>query len=159
MRNLKRAVETPEPGEGEKAPLPFGGCGFLFDAAERKVLLHLRDSNISWNPNRWAFFGGNGEPGESFRDCFVRELREEIGLLIEPAEAIALRVYRHKSGQERAVFYVRRAEPVSALTLGEGADMRWIGLDDLDGCDLTEATRDDLQFFASHLAREGTAEK
>jgi DNA-binding transcriptional ArsR family regulator/8-oxo-dGTP pyrophosphatase MutT (NUDIX family) len=154
LSDLKRKLESPLPADEKSGAAAWGACGFLFDANDHKVLLHLRDGNTFWNPNRWAFFGGNGEASESFRDCFVRELREEIGLSIAPQEAIALRVYRHKSGQERAVFYVRSAVAVSELTLGEGADMRWIGLDELDRYDLTEATRDDLQFFVAQLERE-----
>lgn len=154
LADLKRTLER-KPGAGEASdPGAWGACGFLFNASERKVLLHLRDNNTTWNPNRWAFFGGNGDAGESFRDCFVRELREEIGLSIALREAIALRIYRNKIGQGRAVFYVHSAVAVSELTLGEGAAMRWIGLDELDAYDLTEATKDDLQFFLAQLARE-----
>ena len=148
LSRLKQEVET------EHAQAAWGACGFLFDAGARKVLLHLRDAKTVWNPNRWAFFGGNGEEGESFLDCFVRELREEIGLSIAPDAAVPLRVYRLKSGAVRAVFYLHATVPISELTLGEGADMRWIGLDELDRYDLTEATEDDLQFFTARLERE-----
>jgi DNA-binding transcriptional ArsR family regulator/8-oxo-dGTP pyrophosphatase MutT (NUDIX family) len=158
LSDLKRRLESPRGVEGDASAAGWGACGFLFDAAAHKVLLHLRDGNTSWNPNRWAFFGGNGDVGESLRDCFVRELREEIGLELAPEDAIALRVYRNKSGQERAVFYVRKAVPVSELTLGEGAGMRWVGLDELDSYDLTEATRDDLGFFISQLTNEEAKE-
>lgn len=157
LSDLKRKLESPAGDARDVAA--WGACGFLFDANQRKVLLHLRDGNTSWSPNRWAFFGGNGEAGESFRDCFVRELREEIGLAVAPEEAIALRIYRLKSGRERAVFYVRAAVPVSELTLGEGAGMRWIGLAELDAYDLTEATRDDLRFFAAQLQSKPDCEK
>jgi mutator protein MutT len=37
----------------------------------------------------WDFPSGHGEPGESFRDAAIRELKEEVGLLGEP-EALRL---------------------------------------------------------------------
>src|SRR5207244_6114350 len=66
----------------ERRPKFWAG-GFLFDAQARKVLLHLRDEQTPFNPIRWAFFGGLNEGNESFGECFIRELHEEIGLRSE----------------------------------------------------------------------------
>lgn len=90
----------------------FWAGGFLFDAQARKVLLHRRDDQTPFNPNRWAFFGGLNEGNESFGECFVRELREETGLQLEPDRVTYLRDYAHTTvAQHRAVILraVRRA--------------------------------------------------
>jgi 8-oxo-dGTP pyrophosphatase MutT (NUDIX family) len=55
------------------------------DAEGRVLLLH------GWDPNRpdqpfWFTIGGGAEHGESLRDAAVRELREETGIRVDPAE-------------------------------------------------------------------------
>jgi 8-oxo-dGTP pyrophosphatase MutT (NUDIX family) len=102
----------------------FWAGGFLFDAQARKVLLHRRDDQTPFNPNRWAFFGGLNEGNESFGECFVRELREETGLQLEPDRVTYLRDYAHTTvAQHRAVFYALSDVPLERLTLGEGAGL------------------------------------
>ncbi|HVZ27487.1 MAG TPA: NUDIX domain-containing protein [Rhizomicrobium sp.] len=133
----------------------FHACGFLYDAARRAVLLHLRDGNTSNNPNRWAFFGGLNEGDETHVECFLRELREEIGLTLEKSEARYLREYPDAaSGIHRVVFYAESAVREEALVLGEGAGFQWIALTDLTGFDLTENTRDDIAYFAARVLGE-----
>jgi 8-oxo-dGTP pyrophosphatase MutT (NUDIX family) len=50
----------------------------------RVLLLHGWDPH---HPDRpfWFTIGGGAEPGESLRDAAVRELREETGIVVDPA--------------------------------------------------------------------------
>ena len=66
----------------------FWAGGFLYDRKKDSVFLHKRDGNTQVNPNKWAFFGGLNEGPESFAECFIRELHEEIGLAIQLSDAI-----------------------------------------------------------------------
>ena len=128
----------------------FWAGGFLFDSRAVKVLLHLRDDRTAFRPGKWAFFGGLNQGSESFGECFIRELYEEIGLRVEPDEVRYLRDYpRNTIAQHRAVFYVPSAVPVEELTLGEGAGLAWLRLDKLCTVDITDATRADLECFAA----------
>jgi len=54
------------------------------DAAGRVLLLHGWDPR---HPDRpfWFTIGGAAEAGESLRDAGVRELREETGIVVDPA--------------------------------------------------------------------------
>ena len=115
-------------------------------------MLHLRDGQTLSNPNHWAFFGGLNEGSESFGECFVRELHEEIGLQVDPNGVTYLRDYaRTTVAQHRVVFYVLSDAPSERLTLGEGAGLAWIALDEISKLDLTEATREDLEYFVARL--------
>jgi 8-oxo-dGTP pyrophosphatase MutT (NUDIX family) len=53
----------------------------LADAGQRILLFHVRTADSGdW----WELPGGGIEPGESYLDAAVREIREETGLSIDP---------------------------------------------------------------------------
>ena len=59
---------------------------------EGAVLLARRSENQS-RPLLWEFPGGKVEPGESDRECLVRELEEELGVAASVGELMG--VYSH----------------------------------------------------------------
>ncbi len=133
---------------GLRVPEPFAAACFLYDRATRSVLLHKRDGNAPVNPNKWAFFGGHGEAGETDVQCCLRELEEEIGLRLRPRELKRLRRYSVTDiNQYRVVFYVEKRVELDQLVLGEGAGFAWIALSQLGDFDLSARTRNDLQYF------------
>ena len=122
--------------------------GFLYNRKDGTILLHHRDANTKINPDKWAFFGGLNEGSETFVECFVRELREEIGLSIRPEQAILLREYLNTDmGTYRVIFYVESDISASELVLGEGAGFEWVPIEKAFSYDLTEKTQDDLRYF------------
>jgi 8-oxo-dGTP pyrophosphatase MutT (NUDIX family) len=77
------------------------------DSEGRVLLLH------GWDPHRpeapfWFTIGGGAEPGESLREAAVRELREEVGISIEPG---------------------RLGEPIAQNTI----EFSWAGYDIIQG--------------------------
>lgn len=132
----------------------FWAGGFLYDQKKNAVFLHKRDGNTRVNPNKWAFFGGLNEGPETFVECFMRELHEEIGLVIQPAEAIFLREYMNTDlNTYRVVFYVESDISEDKLKLGEGAGFGWVPIGKISKYDLTEKTHDDITFFISKVRR------
>lgn len=126
----------------------FYAGGFLYSPKTKSVLLHQRDGNTKHNPYKWAFFGGLNEGDETPVHCFVRELSEEIGLSVEESDVVLLREYLNEElDTYRYVFYVRSEVSVDDLVLGEGKSFDWIQLSRLDDYDLTEKTKEDLDFF------------
>jgi 8-oxo-dGTP pyrophosphatase MutT (NUDIX family) len=130
----------------------FWAGGFLYDPAQSAVFLHKRDGNTKINPNKWAFFGGLNEGKETFKECFARELHEEIGLSVSEHQIIPLCSYMNTElNTFRVVFYVESQVDVSDLKLGEGAGFGWIIVSDLSKYDLTDKTKDDLEVFIARI--------
>lgn len=126
----------------------FGSLGFFFDEDRGVVLLHLRDDKTPHHPNKWSFFGGDQEGNETPVECFVREIKEELGIQIPAEEAIPLTNYFNKEfGIQRYVFFVKKFIPKSEIRLTEGKDCDWVPLEKVFEYDLTEKTVNDLKTF------------
>ncbi len=67
--------------------------GFLYHAGSGRVLLHLRAADRPPSAGQWAFFGGGAEPedGGTLLMTWCREMREELGATLAPAQVVALR--------------------------------------------------------------------
>ena len=135
-------------------PTRFWAGGFLFDPTSEFVFLHLRDGNTTINPNKWAFFGGLSEGDESPLDCYRREIREEIGISVECEKVILLREYLNvELNTQRIVFYSLADSTQNDFVLGEGAGFGWIHLRELSAYDLTEKTKEDLEFLVVRITK------
>lgn len=114
-------------------PLVFGHAvaAILLDARGRYLLQRRDDIPGIWFPGHWGFFGGAIEPGETPLEAVARELVEEIGIDLEPGRfAPFLRLEFDLEGigpRARHVFTAMLTEAeLPQLTLGEGAEMRWV---------------------------------
>lgn len=66
----------------------FVGCLVLTD--NNKILLQQRGNDWDRFPGCLATFGGQIELGETPMQALVRELKEELGAIVSPSEAINL---------------------------------------------------------------------
>lgn len=130
----------------------FWAGAILYNPESDSVLLQKRDDEAPVNPDKWAFFGGSSEEGETPQDCVVRELKEEIGVEIAPAGLKVLREYFYKELMSwRYVYSMEFNLEKSQMVLGEGEDFDWVPLDKVFDYDLTDNTRSDLEFFTSKV--------
>jgi 8-oxo-dGTP diphosphatase len=131
----------------------FSAAVFLYDPVTHSVLLHLRDEKTPTHPNTWAFFGGRAEPGETDVECCLRELREEIGLALQPHELQRLREYVVTEQQEyQVIFYAEKSVPLGKLVLGEGAGFAWVPLTEVANLPMNKYNRDDIRYFATKVS-------
>ena len=98
----------------------------VFDSSGR-LLLQLRDDvpNILY-PGKIGLFGGHREGDETFLECVVREINEELSYYLPPDrfEPLASRAGPDSEvpgGTVRAEFFVARDVPVDKLWITEGS--------------------------------------
>jgi 8-oxo-dGTP pyrophosphatase MutT (NUDIX family) len=130
--------------------------GFLYHAASGKVLLHLRSVDAPPSAGKWAFFGGHSEPedGGDLLATWCREMREEIGVTLDPARAVSLRQGAFDDGRRWHDFYSEWPSLEEDFVLTEGQRYGWFTLDEaLSLPDLAEYAREDLLLFRERLVR------
>jgi mutator protein MutT len=60
-------------------------AGLIFRAGKLLITQRHADAHLG---GLWEFPGGKREAGETFEDCLVRELREELGVVVAVGELI-----------------------------------------------------------------------
>jgi len=99
-------------------------------AAKRKSGSHLE--------GHWEFPGGKIEPDESPEDCLVRELAEEIGVLVVPRGILDVVFHRYPEKSVLLLFY--RCELLEGDPRPiECDEVRWVDLADLPSLDWAPA--------------------
>jgi len=90
---------------------------------------------------KWEFPGGKVEEGESFFDCVMRELREELSIAVEKFDRSESQVNRYDDGGvfEVMYFFVSRFEGTPVNKAFE--QIRWVTLPELRSLDLLEGNK------------------
>jgi 8-oxo-dGTP diphosphatase len=133
-------------GEGE-------GCQVVLVDAAGRILLQLRDDIPSIPfPGMWALPGGMLEPPETPLACIVREVEEELGARIPPAEVAHLMTRTRSYGVEHT-FTARLDVPAEEIALTEGQRVAWFPVDEAIGMGLAYEDADVLREVAGLLPR------
>src|SRR5262249_24848060 len=135
------------------SPALRGSAQAILLDTDGRLLLQLRD-NVPHirNPGKIGLFGGGREGNESFLDCIVREIQEEIGYYLPP-ERFGLIFRWFEPGNLHTEFFVARDVPVERLTVTEGS-LKIVAIDELEHLRdaLTLATQRVLKIFLDREA-------
>lgn len=95
-------------------------------------MLILRDDGngkVIPYPNKWDFPGGAVEDDETSLQALAREMKEELELDIDPQRCVFLFSYTHHDIVDD--FYSYNVPQAARLVQHEGADMKWMSLDEI----------------------------
>lgn len=104
-------------------------AGIILVNPNGQILLQQRDDNPGiMFPGFWGITGGGGEDGEHPETTARREVLEETGLSLR--DITLFKVYYPSGGvgeepREVHIFHAPIAEPVDALSVGEGRALRF----------------------------------
>lgn len=136
---VSRLADAPPPTIARPTVLRVA-AGIIMDAAGRTLLVRKRGSSVFMQA------GGKIEHGESALAALTRELREEIGLVLDPDLTEYIGSFRAVAANEPDT--VIRAEVFALSTTlgflpsGEIEELVWLDTDEPTGIELAPLTRD-----------------
>jgi len=95
-----------------------------------KLLVAQRHPDVHLG-GAWEFPGGKRHPGETFEQCLVREIREELGVEISVGELMEEIVHAYPEKTVRLKFFICRLTAGEPQPLGCAA-VQWIERGELD---------------------------
>jgi mutator protein MutT len=111
--------------QGEKAIDVAAGLVFR----DGKLLIALRHDDAHLG-GLWEFPGGKREREESFEECLVRELREELGIEVEIRDLIETDTHAYPERTVRLKFFRCAWKANEPQTLGCAA-FKWVSAQEL----------------------------
>jgi len=100
-------------------------CAIIIDAQGRFLLQQRDDVPGILQPGKVGLFGGHRENNETYLQCVVREVHEEISYFVAPNRFEYLASYDgpdfETDGNVRAEFFIARGVPVEPLVVTEGS--------------------------------------
>jgi 8-oxo-dGTP diphosphatase len=80
-----------------------------------------------------TFPGGHVEPGESFVESTIREVREETGLTVSNLRLCGVKQWTQKGGEYRYIVFFYKTETFSGeLKASDEGEVFWISKDELE---------------------------
>lgn len=112
-------------------------AGLVFRNGKLLITQRHADAHLG---GLWEFPGGKRECDETFEQCLVRELREELAIEVEVGQRIDSVVHRYPEKTVRLDFFQCRWTAGEPQPLGCPA-FQWIELDDLDRFQFPDADK------------------
>ncbi len=78
----------------------------------------------------WEFPGGKREAGETFKDCLIREIREELGIEIKPGQCLAQVTHSYPEKRVHIRFFLAEWEGGQPQAIGCAAWL-WVSREEL----------------------------
>ena len=102
-----------------------------------ETLLQKRSSNKRYNPNMWAICAGHVDAYESLEDAAIREVAEEVGLII-PKDKLckykAAEVILRKTNSHTTYYYytkIDKKENEFVIQKEELSEVKWVNIDNV----------------------------
>ena len=125
--------------------------GHCTENVELTVLCLIQDGNRILLQNRvkedwkgYTFPGGHVEPGESFVDAVIREMKEETGLTIINPKLVGVKQFPIENGRYIVMLFKATEFEGTVISSDEG-EMEWIDINDLSKVNVVDDFHDLLK--------------
>ena len=99
------------------------GSSIIFINDQGQILLFLRDNKFDLPyPNMWDVPGGHVEAGESPEKCIIREMKEEMDLVLDEFELFSKIEFEDRI---EYTFWARADLDIDEIQLTEGQKLKW----------------------------------
>jgi 8-oxo-dGTP diphosphatase len=124
--SLRHSLATTKPGQGRTAPPSRAvevAAALIFRHGQ--LLITRRHANTHLG-GLWEFPGGKREPGETFKQCLKREIREELGVEITVGRLFDSIIHTYPEKTVHLKFFSCRPGRGELQPLG-CEDLKWAG--------------------------------
>jgi 8-oxo-dGTP diphosphatase len=127
---MAKRAESAKEGETQARQMVLVAAVALVDAKE-KILLTKRPEGKSM-PGLWEFPGGKVEEGETAEIALARELKEELGIDVEPGALTALTTASHAYEDFDLLMPLYLCREWRGVPRGrEGQECLWVAAEDM----------------------------
>lgn len=110
-------------------------AGLIFRNGKLLITKRYDDAHLG---GLWEFPGGKREPKESFEQCLVRELREELGIEVTVGELVESLTHEYPGKTVHLKFFVCEWQKNEPQALG-CSECKWVTARQLSKYDFPEA--------------------
>ena len=118
----------------------------LYDK-DKKILLQHRAEDAKRLSGYWAFFGGGIEAGETPEQAVRRETLEELNYTLKNPRFIMKQDFLSKDETNEKHVFVEEFDPSKKITLGEGQNLGWFHLSEIDGLKIIDHDTEVLKYI------------
>ena len=114
-----------------------------------QILITQRSETMS-HPLQWEFPGGKVEPGESYEDCILREIQEELLVEIQLLDQLPICHFKYPGRNISLIPFlaqIKHGKP----TLTEHAAMAWVDSGSIHTYDLALADQEVWNGYLTYL--------
>ncbi|MBN3584224.1 (deoxy)nucleoside triphosphate pyrophosphohydrolase [Algoriphagus aestuarii] len=105
---------------------------------QEKILVAKRSESMSL-PGFWEFPGGKIEEGESPEECLIREIKEELGIVIAIHGQLTSSKFDYSQNTEIELIPFICTWEAGEINLQEHESILWLQISDLQGLDWAPA--------------------
>lgn len=131
----------------DKIEVHVAGICFAGD----KVLMIRRSPSRKIYPKLWECGGGEIKSGENFKEAVTRQMKEELGIIVKPIEALRVYEILTPNLEQKKIPGVRFVCKITEFINGkepeisnEHSEWRWQSVDKLDELEIIPGIKEDI---------------
>ena len=101
-----------------------------------------------------VFPGGHVEPGESFVESVVREVREETGITVLNPTLCGVKQFQTREGNRYVVFFFKASQFEGTLQSSDEGEAMWVPRSELFNLNCVDGLGDMIQLFENENLSE-----